>query len=131
MSTPLVQHLTQPKGVDLSSVHGSGKGCRTTRSDVEHTPAEVPHQVKASPLARRLALSSDVDLSALKGTGRGGTIRAEDVRAATAGPASRTVESREPARPSSATAEPTESDCPASNAMGGCADYVASRTSVK
>lgn len=62
--------------------------------------------MKASPLARRLAMSSGVDLTALRGTGRGGTIRADDVRAATAGPASRTVESREPARPSSATAEP-------------------------
>uniref|UniRef100_A0AAU2K1N2 Dihydrolipoamide acetyltransferase component of pyruvate dehydrogenase complex n=1 Tax=Streptomyces sp. NBC_00049 TaxID=2903617 RepID=A0AAU2K1N2_9ACTN len=106
VSTPLVRHLAEQKGIDLSSVHGSGKGGRITRSDVEHTPAERPHRVKASPLARRLALSSGVDLSALRGTGRGGTIRAEDVRAATAGPASRTVESREPARPSSATAEP-------------------------
>ncbi|WP_327381650.1 MULTISPECIES: 2-oxo acid dehydrogenase subunit E2 [unclassified Streptomyces] len=107
VSTPLVRHLAEQKGIDLSSVHGSGKGGRITRSDVEHTPAEPPHRVKASPLARRLALSSGVDLSALRGTGRGGTIRAEDVRAATAGPTSRTVESREAARPPSATAEPT------------------------
>lgn len=106
VSTPLVRHLAEQKGIDLSSVHGSGKGGRITRSDVEHTPAERPHRVKASPLARRLALSSGVDLSALRGTGRGGTIRAEDVRAATAAPASRTVESREAARPPSATAEP-------------------------
>ncbi|MFD9617761.1 dihydrolipoamide acetyltransferase family protein [Streptomyces virginiae] len=106
VSTPLVRHLAEQKGIDLSSVHGSGKGGRITRSDVEHTPAERPHRVKASPLARRLARSSGVDLRALKGTGRGGTIRAEDVRAATAAPASRTVESREAARPPSATAEP-------------------------
>ncbi|MFJ1566466.1 dihydrolipoamide acetyltransferase family protein [Streptomyces erythrochromogenes] len=104
VSTPLVRQLAEQKGIDLSSVHGSGKGGRITRSDVERTPPERPRRVKASPLARRLARSSGVDLSALRGTGRGGTIRADDVRAATAGPPSRTVESREPARPRPAPA---------------------------
>ncbi|WP_237546028.1 E3 binding domain-containing protein [Streptomyces sp. SID1046] len=49
VSTPLVRHLAEQKGIDPSSVHGSGKGGRITRSDVEHTPAERPHRVKASP----------------------------------------------------------------------------------
>lgn len=106
MSTPLVRHLAERKGIDLSSVRGSGKGGRITRSDVEHAPADGPHRVKASPLARRLAQSSGIDLSALRGTGQGGTIRADDVRAATAGPPARTVEGHAQARPSSATAEP-------------------------
>ncbi|GAA2633933.1 MULTISPECIES: dihydrolipoamide acetyltransferase family protein [Streptomyces] len=105
VSSPLVRHLAEQKGIDLSSVHGSGKGGRITRSDVEHAPTEGPHRVKASPLARRLARSAGVDLGALRGTGQGGTIRADDVRAATAGPPAHAVQS-EPARPSSATAEP-------------------------
>ncbi|WP_445269484.1 2-oxo acid dehydrogenase subunit E2 [Streptomyces sp. DSM 41634] len=107
-STPLVRHLAEQKGIELSSLHGSGKGGRITRSDVEHAPAEGPHRVKASPLARRLAQSSGVDLSTLRGTGQAGTIRADDVRAATAGPPAHAVQSHEPARPSSATAEPPD-----------------------
>ncbi|MFB6859412.1 dihydrolipoamide acetyltransferase family protein [Streptomyces virginiae] len=106
VSTPLVRHLAERKGIDLSSVHGSGKGGRITRSDVEHAPADGPHRVKASPLARRLAQSSGIDLSALRGTGQGGTIRADDVRAAAAGPPAPAVESHAQARPSSATAAP-------------------------
>ncbi|MET3983020.1 dihydrolipoamide acetyltransferase family protein [Streptomyces sp. PvR034] len=106
VSTPLVRHLAERKGVDLSSVHGSGKGGRITRSDVEHAPVEAPHRVKASPLARRLARAAGVDLSALRGTGRSGTIRADDVRAAAEGPPARTGESHEPVRPSPGTPEP-------------------------
>ncbi|MCX4781551.1 dihydrolipoamide acetyltransferase family protein [Streptomyces sp. NBC_01264] len=106
VSTPLVRHLAERKGVDLSSVHGSGKGGRITRSDVEHAPVEGPHRVKASPLARRLAQEAGVDLSTLRGTGRDGTIRADDVRATTEGHPARTGERHEPVRPSPATPEP-------------------------
>ncbi|WP_330300674.1 2-oxo acid dehydrogenase subunit E2 [Streptomyces sp. NBC_00503] len=107
VSTPLVRHLAERKGIDLSSVHGSGKGGRITRSDVEHAPVEAPHRVKASPLARRLAQAAGVDLSALRGTGRSGTIRADDVRAAAEGAPAGTGESHEPVRPPSpATPEP-------------------------
>ncbi|MET9885621.1 dihydrolipoamide acetyltransferase family protein [Streptomyces sp. NPDC006430] len=82
VSTPLVRHLAEGKGLDLSTVHGSGKGGRITRSDVEHAPVEPSQRVRASPLARRLAQSSGVDLKGLRGTGRDGAIRADDVRAA-------------------------------------------------
>ncbi|MGW7456340.1 2-oxo acid dehydrogenase subunit E2 [Streptomyces sp. NPDC054797] len=107
VSTPLVRHLAERKGIDLSSVHGSGKGGRITRSDVEHAPVQGPHRVKASPLARRLALSSGVDLSTVRGTGQGGTIRAADVRAAAGSPPVRTEESHAPGRSSAASEPPS------------------------
>ncbi len=41
--SPLVRHLAEQRGVDVTAVHGTGPGGRVTRADVEHTgpPAEV------------------------------------------------------------------------------------------
>ncbi|MCX5126931.1 dihydrolipoamide acetyltransferase family protein [Streptomyces sp. NBC_00347] len=109
-STPLVRHLAAERGIDLATVHGSGKGGRITRSDVEHAPSEPPHRVRASPLARRLAQSMSVDLGGLRGTGRNGTIRADDVRAAAGDHLPRSAEphapAEKPARASSAESAP-------------------------
>ncbi|WP_327300134.1 dihydrolipoamide acetyltransferase family protein [Streptomyces goshikiensis] len=96
VSTPLVRHLAEEKGIDLSTVHGSGKGGRITRYDVEHAPTEPPRRLRASPLARRLAQSMGVDLGGLWGTGRNGTIRADDVRAAAVDSLPREAEPQEP-----------------------------------
>ncbi|MER5846402.1 dihydrolipoamide acetyltransferase family protein [Streptomyces sp. NPDC002012] len=82
VSTPLVRHLAQKKDIDLSTVHGSGKGGQITRADVEKAASPPRHRVPASPLARRLARSLDVDLDRVRGTGRNGTVKADDVRAA-------------------------------------------------
>ncbi|MFB7917146.1 dihydrolipoamide acetyltransferase family protein [Streptomyces sp. NPDC056061] len=82
-STPLVRHLAEERSVDLAAVHGSGRGGRITRADVERAAApRARRRVPASPLARRLAESLDVDLGRVRGTGRNGTVRADDVRAA-------------------------------------------------
>ncbi|MDN3028441.1 dihydrolipoamide acetyltransferase family protein [Streptomyces sp. S.PB5] len=79
---PLVRHLAAERGVDLTSVHGTGHGGRITRADVEHAvPAPAP-RVRATPYARRRARELDVDLAALHGTGDGGAVRAADVHAA-------------------------------------------------
>ncbi|MEV0494396.1 dihydrolipoamide acetyltransferase family protein [Streptomyces atratus] len=102
VSTPLVRHLAQKNDIDLSTVHGSGKGGRITRADVERTASRPPLRVQASPLARRLAQSLDVDLGRVRGTGRNGTVRADDVRAA-AGRAPRTLGRRPPAAGAPAT----------------------------
>nr|WTB31008.1 2-oxo acid dehydrogenase subunit E2 [Streptomyces sp. NBC_00830] len=82
VSTPLVRHLAQEKDIDLSTVHGSGRGGRITRADVEKAASHQRRRVPASPLARSLARSLDVDLATVAGTGRNGTVRADDVRAA-------------------------------------------------
>ncbi|WP_369386564.1 2-oxo acid dehydrogenase subunit E2 [Streptomyces sp. CG1] len=79
---PLVRHLALQRGVDLMTLHGTGRGGRITRADVEHAqPGPVP-RVRATPYARRLAHDLDVDLTELRGTGDGGAVRAADVHAA-------------------------------------------------
>ncbi|MFF5211111.1 2-oxo acid dehydrogenase subunit E2 [Streptosporangium sp. NPDC000396] len=80
VTSPLVRHLAEQRGVDVAAMHGTGPGGRVTRADVEH--AEHPARVKASPFARRLALELGVDLAGVHGTGRTGAICADDVREA-------------------------------------------------
>ncbi|WP_406385914.1 dihydrolipoamide acetyltransferase family protein [Streptomyces sp. NBC_01618] len=97
VSTPLVRHLAQKKDIDLSTVHGSGKGGQITRADVEKAASPPRHRVPASPLARRLARSLDVDLDRVRGTGRNGTVKADDVRVAAGDRSHRTHKPRPPA----------------------------------
>ncbi|MGW1619266.1 dihydrolipoamide acetyltransferase family protein [Streptomyces sp. NPDC002172] len=77
---PLVRHLAELRGVNLTTLHGTGTGGRITRTDVEHAPLPPP-RVRATPYARRLAHGLDVDLADVRGTGEGGAVRAADVRA--------------------------------------------------
>ncbi|MER6083461.1 dihydrolipoamide acetyltransferase family protein [Streptomyces sp. NPDC001833] len=81
---PLVRHLAELRGVDLTTLHGTGTGGRITRTDVEHAPLHPP-RVRATPYARRLAHDLDVDLAEVRGTGDGGAVRAADVRARAGG----------------------------------------------
>lgn len=76
---PLVRHLAAQKGIDLTAVHGTGRGGRITRADVEHADAAAGPRVRATPYARRLALELGVELRALPGSGTDGAIRAADV----------------------------------------------------
>ncbi|MEV4748957.1 dihydrolipoamide acetyltransferase family protein [Streptosporangium sp. NPDC049248] len=78
ITSPLVRHLAEQRGVEEAVVHGTGPGGRVTRADVER--AGAPDRVRASPLARRLALELGVDLAGVPATGRTGAIRAGDVR---------------------------------------------------
>ncbi|MGW0283472.1 dihydrolipoamide acetyltransferase family protein [Streptomyces sp. NPDC003236] len=79
---PLIRHLAALRGVDLTTVHGTGPGGRITRADVEHAPPPRAPRVRATPYARRLALDLGVDLTTVRGTGEGGAVRAADVRTA-------------------------------------------------
>ncbi|MFF0834887.1 MULTISPECIES: 2-oxo acid dehydrogenase subunit E2 [unclassified Streptomyces] len=83
---PLVRHLADLHGVDLATVHGTGRGGRITRADVEHAQPPRAPRVRATPYARRLALELGVDLAAVRGTGDAGAVRAADVRAAVRSP---------------------------------------------
>ena len=80
-ATPLVRHEAAELGVDLTLVHGTGRGGAITRHDVEQAAAG-PRRRRVSPLARRLAAELGVDLDAVTGTGADGAVRAEDVRQA-------------------------------------------------
>ncbi|MER6735889.1 dihydrolipoamide acetyltransferase family protein [Streptomyces puniciscabiei] len=77
---PLVRHLAVLRGVDLTTLHGTGPGGRITRADVEHAQPPLAPRVRATPYARRLAQDLGVDLAAVRGTGDGGAVRAADVR---------------------------------------------------
>ncbi|MFF3582533.1 2-oxo acid dehydrogenase subunit E2 [Streptomyces mirabilis] len=76
---PLVRHLAVLRGIDLTTLHGTGPGGRITRADVEHAPPPLAPRVRATPYARRLARDLGIDLTALQGTGDGGAVRAADV----------------------------------------------------
>ncbi|MFE3651345.1 2-oxo acid dehydrogenase subunit E2 [Streptomyces sp. NPDC059152] len=77
---PLVRHLAERAGIDLDAVHGSGRGGRVTRTDVERAAAAARSPARVTPYARRLARELGVDLGGVMGSG--GTVRASDVRAA-------------------------------------------------
>ncbi|HEU5426667.1 MAG TPA: 2-oxo acid dehydrogenase subunit E2 [Actinocrinis sp.] len=80
--SPIVRHLAEEKGIDLTRLTGSGRLGRITRADVAH--AAAPHRLRITPYARRLAAELGVDAAALHGTGTQGAVRAADVRAAAA-----------------------------------------------
>lgn len=96
--SPAARALALEKGVDVSSIAGSGPKGRITFQDVMQAslpPAPEPSggpidispignqldTIYASPLAKRLAAQHRVDLSAIKGTGPRGRICKVDVLA--------------------------------------------------
>ncbi|MGH4032078.1 dihydrolipoamide acetyltransferase family protein [Actinomycetota bacterium Odt1-20B] len=105
---PLVRHLATERAVDLAAVHGTGRGGRITRADVEHAASPRTSRVRATPFARRLADELHVDLAVLSGTGENGAVRAADVREAAAGtaPAPHPTAVRPSASPAATAAQP-------------------------
>ena len=89
-ASPLARRLAQERGVDLSSVIGTGPGGRITEADIPEQGdlAVAPKSaavvgsngyIKASPLAKRLARERGIDLADLTGTGPEGRIVDADV----------------------------------------------------
>ena len=82
--TPVAQRLAAARGVDLSTVVGTGTGGRITKADVEVvlalSPSSVPEppagKVRATPAARHLARERGVDLAAVAGSGPRGRVQA-------------------------------------------------------
>jgi pyruvate dehydrogenase E2 component (dihydrolipoamide acetyltransferase) len=93
-ATPVARQMAEDRGVDLSTIVGTGPGGRVTKTDVEAAlsapsglAAEVPHEkVRATPAARRMAREREVDLSAVTGSGPRGRIQAADVLTFTPAP---------------------------------------------
>ena len=127
-ATPLVRHEAAELGVDLVTVHGSGRGGAITRHDVERAAASMRRD-RVTPLAPRLAAELGVDLKIVTGTGAGGAVRADDVRpGATAGRPAEEVpgpvtpapearlpevparEGRQPARPATTARRPERTE---------------------
>ena len=88
-ASPIARRLAQERGVDLSTVTGTGPGGRITEADIpdQGIPAAAPTPalvaangyIKASPLAKRLARERGIDLASLNGTGPEGRITEIDV----------------------------------------------------
>ncbi|MEC8857580.1 MAG: dihydrolipoamide acetyltransferase family protein [Chloroflexota bacterium] len=81
-ASPLARRLAKERGVDLSTVNGTGPGGRITEVDIpeQGAPAAATNGfVRASPLAKRLARERGIDLTTLTGTGPGGRITEVDV----------------------------------------------------
>jgi pyruvate dehydrogenase E2 component (dihydrolipoamide acetyltransferase) len=92
VESPLVRHLAERLGVDLTSLPGSGPGGSVTRADVERAGSALEAKsarrghaaggTPSSPIARRLADELGVDLATISGTGPGGSVIERDVRQA-------------------------------------------------
>lgn len=95
MISPAAQAAAMAKGVDVSTLSGTGRGGRVSLQDVHQAVrAEPDHSLRgayeltpvssafASPMARRLAITHNVDLTGIAGTGPRGRISKADVLAA-------------------------------------------------
>ncbi len=96
--SPAARALAEERGVDVSTIAGSGKGGRISHQDVDQAsrppalaiggaPVSIAVETGAldrfyaSPLAKRLAMLHDVDLATVSGTGARGRISKADVLA--------------------------------------------------
>lgn len=84
-ASPVAVRIAADKGIDLSSIKGSGPNGRIIEKDVYKTIAEMekpaPLDVPVSPAAKRLAREHKIDISKVKGSGAGGRISEVDVMA--------------------------------------------------
>ncbi len=78
--TPIIRKLATEAGIDLSAVHGTGRGGAITRHDLESALRHRTERQAVTPYARRIATELGVDLAALGP----GPVKAADVRAAAA-----------------------------------------------
>ena len=120
--SPSARRIAEQKGLDLSTISGTGPGGKIVKADVEDakgggdtapapTPAPAPattatdswERIKASPLARRLAEQKGIDLASVSGSGPNGRIIKADIDAAEPGATTAPVE--ESAAPAPAAQE--------------------------
>lgn len=98
--SPVAREKASASGLDVATLHGSGRGGRITAQDVDQAlrPSVSPHLVGvlpssppsscfATPMARRLSALHGVPLEGLTGSGPRGRIRKADVLAAIPAPA--------------------------------------------
>ncbi len=135
-ATPSARKLAEEKGVDLTTVTGTGPGGKITKEDVEGAkggnapvrsePVEGPSsssevkssaptssapkddgaRIIASPLAKRIAAQEGIDLTAIKGSGPNGRIVKADLDGAPAQAAAASAPVAAPAPAASAPPRP-------------------------
>jgi pyruvate dehydrogenase E2 component (dihydrolipoamide acetyltransferase) len=76
--SPLLRRLVRERGIDVTTLAGTGPGGAITRDDIERAAVGARRQ-RVSPYARRLATRTGVDLAGVRGTGLGGMIVARDI----------------------------------------------------
>ncbi|CAJ1949576.1 unnamed protein product [Cylindrotheca closterium] len=102
VASPMAKKLAEEKGIDISTVAGTGPNGRVTAGDVEaasaggaSAPAKkaaapakpawtpAPGVIAATPMARVAAKKAKLDLSTIQGTGSFGRVTLDDVKMAT------------------------------------------------
>lgn len=81
-AVPAARQLARGKGVDLSSIKGSGPGGTILLKDVESyftQKVQATPRILSTPTAKKLAEREAIPLSLIKGTGISGRIMKEDV----------------------------------------------------
>jgi len=102
LASPQAKRIAADRGIDLSTIKGTGPNGRIVRADVENAPAGTAKaaapapaaaapvaapsgtRVIASPLAKRIAAERGIDLGRVTGTGPNGRIVRADVENAPA-----------------------------------------------
>ena len=99
-ATPIAKRISEKKGIELSTISGSGPRGKITRSDLENSfdqegptgspiasnfAAQNGGRIFSSPLARRLALEAEIDITSIQGSGPMGRIIKLDVEEAEQG----------------------------------------------
>ena len=130
-ASPLARRLARERGVDLSTVAGSGPGGRIVEADVlaAADAAINAGRILASPLARRLAREQGVDLATIAGSGPGGRIVEADITAAVAAAVAPPATPEPSAPPEPATAPTAPADGAARAELSRMRQTVAAVTS--
>ncbi|MFH1650319.1 MAG: 2-oxo acid dehydrogenase subunit E2 [Candidatus Woesearchaeota archaeon] len=90
LALPKERKLARDKGIDLSTVQGTGPNGRITEQDILHASgatrvttgpniSATKKDILATPSTRQLAREKGVDINAIKGTGELGRITKEDI----------------------------------------------------
>jgi len=124
--SPSARKLAEAKGVDITTLKGTGPDGRIIKSDIENAPAggapaapaaapapaeaaaSSGERVAASPLARRIAEQKGLDLSTIKGSGPNGRIVKSDVENAQPAAAAPAAAASPAAAPAAAPAGDSE-----------------------
>ncbi len=89
-ATPLAKRVAEQKGIDLTSVSGTGAKGKIVVADVQSgavspaAPTRTGDRIFASPLARKMARDAGLDLALIAGSGPNGRVVQSDIENALA-----------------------------------------------